>query len=137
MVFKVGFSSYGEPTFFILSNECAERKMTGFEKVALVNEITPGSPKRIKVGDYECVLFCIGEQIFAFENLCPHQRYSAFHQGVLDQYTITCPMHGWSFDVRTGKAITGNGHLNILEVRVDRNSIWVKKSDDEKKLTYY
>ena len=103
--------------------------MIGFEKVAQVDEITPAFPKRAIVGDCECVLFRIDGQIFAFENLCPHQRYSVFHQGVLDHYTITCPMHGWSFDVRTGKAVSGSGHLNILEVRVDNNDVWVKKTD--------
>jgi nitrite reductase/ring-hydroxylating ferredoxin subunit len=109
--------------------------MVGFEKVAQVNEITPAFPKRIKVGECECVLFRVGEQIFAIENLCPHQRYAVFHQGILDHYTITCPMHGWSFDVRTGKAVSGSGRLNIFEVRVDKNNVWVKKSEDEDKLS--
>jgi|WetSurMetagenome_2_1015567.scaffolds.fasta_scaffold113650_2 nitrite reductase/ring-hydroxylating ferredoxin subunit len=103
--------------------------MIGFEKVAQVDEITPAFPKRARVGECECVLFRIDGRIFAIENLCPHQRYSVFHQGVLDQYTITCPMHGWSFDLQTGKAVSGSGRLNILEVRVDKNDVWVKKPD--------
>ncbi|MGD1045398.1 MAG: Rieske 2Fe-2S domain-containing protein [Bacteroidota bacterium] len=105
--------------------------MIGFEKVARVDEITQASPKSIKVGDCECVLFRVGEQIFALENLCPHQRYSVFHQGILEQYIITCPMHGWSFDVRTGKAVMGSRRLKTFEVRVDKNNVWVKKSKDE------
>ncbi|MCX6120186.1 MAG: Rieske 2Fe-2S domain-containing protein [Ignavibacteriales bacterium] len=105
--------------------------MIGFEKVAQVDEITQAFPKRVKVGECECVLLRVGEQIFAIENLCPHQRYAVFHQGILEQHTITCPMHGWSFDIRTGKAVTGSGRLNILEVRVDKNNVWIKKSEDE------
>jgi 3-phenylpropionate/trans-cinnamate dioxygenase ferredoxin subunit len=105
--------------------------MIGFEKVAHIHEITPASPKRITVGESECVLFRIGDEIFAIENLCPHQLYAVFHQGILNQYTITCPMHGWSFDVRTGKAVTGSGRLKTLEVRMDKNSVWVKKLEDE------
>jgi len=105
--------------------------MIGFAMVAQVDEITPSFPKCIKLGEFECVLFRVGEQIFALENLCPHQRYSVFHQGILDQYTITCPMHGWSFDVRTGEAVLGSGHLKTFEVCVDKNTVWVKKPKDE------
>jgi nitrite reductase (NADH) small subunit len=104
--------------------------MKGFEKVAQADEITPAYPKRVRVGTSECVLVCIDGKIFAFENLCPHQRYSVFHQGIIDHCTITCPMHGWSFDVRTGNAVTGSGHLKIFEVRVEHNTVWVKLSDD-------
>jgi nitrite reductase/ring-hydroxylating ferredoxin subunit len=105
--------------------------MIGFEKVARADEITPAAPKRVKIGECECVLFCVDGRIFAVENLCPHQRYAVFHQGILDKYTITCPMHGWSFDVRTGKAVAGSGRLNIFEVRVDKNNVWVKNPEDE------
>jgi nitrite reductase/ring-hydroxylating ferredoxin subunit len=105
--------------------------MDGFQKVAQVDDITPASPKRITVGDLEGVLFRVGEQIFAIENLCPHQLFAVFHQGILDQFTITCPMHGWSFDLRTGKAVAGSGRLKILEVRIEQNNVWVKKAEEE------
>ena len=108
--------------------------MVGFEKVAKVDEITQSYPKSVQVGDFECVLFRVGTQIFALENLCPHQRYSVFHQGVLDHYTITCPMHGWSFDVRTGKAVSGSGCLKTFEVHVDKNDVWVKKIEESDEL---
>jgi len=108
--------------------------MIGFEKVAQADEITPAYPKRVRVGTSECVLVRIGEKIFAFENLCPHQRYSVFHQGIIDHFTITCPMHGWSFDVRTGNAVTGSGHLKTFEVQVEHNAVWVKISDDRNEL---
>lgn len=110
--------------------------MIGFEKVAQIDEITLKSPKCIKVGDSECVLLRVGEQIFAIENLCPHQRYSVFHQGVLEQYTITCPMHGWSFDVRTGKAVTGGGRLKTFEVHIEKNNVWVKTLEDGNKIDH-
>jgi 3-phenylpropionate/trans-cinnamate dioxygenase ferredoxin component len=129
--FKVGSSNSEGPTFFILSAVHAWRKMIGFEWVARVDEITPQSPKRIQFGACECVLFRVGEQIFALENLCPHQLYALFHQSILEHYTITCPMHGWSFDVRTGKAIMGSGRLKTFEVRVDKDDVWVKKLEDE------
>jgi nitrite reductase/ring-hydroxylating ferredoxin subunit len=109
--------------------------MIGFEKVAKFDEITRSYPQRVAVGDFECVLFRVGAQIFALENLCPHQRYSVFHQAVLDHYTLTCPMHGWSFDVRTGKAVTGSGHLKTFEVRVEKNDVWIKRPEERDEIT--
>ena len=105
--------------------------MSGFEYVARVDEVSPASPKRVKFGDCECILFRVGDQIFALENLCPHQHYAVFHQGFLEQYTLTCPMHGWSFDVRTGKAIAGSGRVRTFEVRVVDENVWLKKVDDK------
>ena len=111
--------------------------MVGFKKVALIDEITPASPKRIMVGENECVLFRVDEEIFGIENRCPHQLYAVFHQGIVEQCIITCPMHGWSFDLRTGKAVRGSGHLKILEVRVDHKNVWVKMPEDDEQLSSF
>ena len=105
--------------------------MRGFEKVAHAHEITPARPKRVTMGAVECMLIRVDDEIFAIENLCPHQRYSVFHQGTVEQCTITCPMHGWSFDLRTGNAVTGSGHLKTFEIRVDHNDVWMKTPEDE------
>ena len=87
------------------------------------------------VGEREVVLFRVGDEIFAVENLCPHQQYSVFHQGVLDGYTITCPMHAWSFDVRSGKAVTGSGRIRTFELRVVGNEILIKNSETEQRFS--
>jgi 3-phenylpropionate/trans-cinnamate dioxygenase ferredoxin component len=103
--------------------------MFAFQKVASKEEITPKRPKIVMLGEFEIVLFQVGEEIFAIENLCPHQQFSVFHQGVVDGYTIACPMHSWSFDLRTGKAIMGSGRVRTFEVRIDGDSVLVKQPD--------
>jgi nitrite reductase (NADH) small subunit len=110
-------------------------KINEFERIAGMDEVTPARPKRVMVGELEVVLFQIGDEIFAVENLCPHQQYSVFHQGVLDGYTITCPMHAWSFDVRSGKAVTGSGRIRTFELRVVGNEILIKNSETEQRFS--
>ena len=105
--------------------------MKGFEKVAQVSDITPRIPKRIKVGETDCVLFKEGDQVYAIENICPHQHYSIFHQAIREEFTITCPMHGWSFDVRNGEAVKGSGRLRTLEIRLDNDDVWIKLPEEE------
>jgi nitrite reductase/ring-hydroxylating ferredoxin subunit len=108
-------------------------KIDEFERIARMDEVTPARPKRVMLGEREVVLFRVGDEIFAVENLCPHQQYSVFHQSVLDGYTVTCPMHAWSFDVRSGKAVTGNGRIKTFEIRVVGNEVLIKNSDAEQK----
>ena len=108
-------------------------KIEEFERVARIDEITPAHPKRAKVGGLEIVLFRAGNEVFAIENLCPHQHFSVFHQGVLDGYILTCPMHAWSFDIRSGKAVTGSGRLRTFELRVVGNEVLIKNSEVEQR----
>jgi len=110
-------------------------KIEGFERIATIDEVTRTRPKRVMVGEREVVLFRVGDEIFAVENLCPHQQFSVFHQGVLDGYTITCPMHAWSFDIRSGKAVTGSGRIKTFELRVVGNEVLIKNSVDEQKFS--
>ena len=98
----------------------------GFAKVALKDDISVSRPKRINTGGREIVLFRSGEEIFAIENLCPHQLFSVFHQAKLDGYTLTCPMHGWSFDIRNGKNIAGSGRIKTYDIQLDGNDVWLK-----------
>ena len=108
-------------------------KIEEFERVARIDEITPTRPKRVMAGGLEIVLFRAGNEIFAIENLCPHQHFSVFHQGVLDGYILTCPMHAWSFDIRSGKAVTGSGRLRTFELRVVGNEVLIKNSVAEQR----
>jgi nitrite reductase/ring-hydroxylating ferredoxin subunit len=49
----------------------------------------------------------------------------------LNGFTITCPMHGWGFDVRSGKNVTGNGQLKVFESRIVENDVWVKAPKED------
>jgi nitrite reductase/ring-hydroxylating ferredoxin subunit len=110
-------------------------KIEEFERIARMDEVTPTCPKRVTVGGREIVLFRVGNEIFAVENICPHQQFSVFHQGILDGYTIICPMHAWSFDVRSGKAVAGNGRLKTFELRVVGNEVLIKNLEVEQKFS--
>jgi nitrite reductase/ring-hydroxylating ferredoxin subunit len=110
-------------------------KKEEFERIARIDEVTPARPKRVTVGACEIALFRVGNEILAVENLCPHQQFSVFYQGVLDDYTITCPMHAWSFDIRNGKAVAGSGRIRIFELRVVGNEVLIKNSEAEQKFS--
>ena len=41
---------------------------------------------------------------------CPHLKADLTRFGVLDGDTLTCQLHGWKFDLRSGRCLTGVGH---------------------------
>jgi 3-phenylpropionate/trans-cinnamate dioxygenase ferredoxin subunit len=43
-----------------------------------------------------------GNQIFGVSNRCPHMGCT-FEGGILRDYLLMCPCHGWKFDIRNGK----------------------------------
>ncbi|MGB2869934.1 MAG: non-heme iron oxygenase ferredoxin subunit [Bacteroidota bacterium] len=100
--------------------------MDKFTKIGPIDEVTRTRPKRVTSGLTEVVVFNIDGQIHAVENNCPHQHFSRLHEGTLDGCTLTCPMHGWSFDLRTGKPVNGAGTLKTYEVRIRDGVVWVE-----------
>jgi UDP-MurNAc hydroxylase len=41
---------------------------------------------------------------------CPHLKADLTRFGILDGDTLTCQLHGWKFDLSSGRCLTGVGH---------------------------
>lgn len=50
----------------------------------------------------EIALFNVDGDIFALDNTCPHAG-GPLGEGSMEERIVTCPWHGWSFDVRSGE----------------------------------
>lgn len=50
---------------------------------------------------HEIALFNRDGAFFALENTCPHQG-GPLGEGTIEDGCVTCPWHGWQFDVQTG-----------------------------------
>jgi nitrite reductase/ring-hydroxylating ferredoxin subunit len=66
------------------------------------NEIKEGQMKPVRVKGKAILLVKQGGQIFAVSNCCPHMGCS-LDKGILREYMVMCPCHGWKFDVRNGQ----------------------------------
>ena len=84
---------------------------------------------RVVVEGESLVLWKVGGGVVAAENLCPHQHLDTLHLGPVEHGEVTCPMHGWSFDLDTGMAITGSGRLKPYPVRVEKDRVLVELHD--------
>ncbi len=70
------------------------------------------------VGDYDIAVFNVDGEFFAIDDVCPHFAGS-LHEGTVAGGIVTCPLHGWSFDLRTGRQTNGRKPIDTFETRVD------------------
>jgi nitrite reductase/ring-hydroxylating ferredoxin subunit len=73
-------------------------------KAAKLSDIPAGSIKEVQLGGKVLALANVGGTFYAIDNTCLH-RGGPLGQGHLEGSVVTCPWHGWQFDVSTGKAV--------------------------------
>ena len=66
------------------------------------DEIPRGGSKVVKIKEHRVALFNWEGEILALDNTCPHQG-GPLGEGYLEESgVVSCPWHGWTFDLRTG-----------------------------------
>ena len=87
--------------------------------------MVPGSVRAVRAGDEEIALTRVGDDFFATQNACVHLA-GPLGEGRVDDHVVTCPWHGWQYDVRTG--LNEFDHaiaLRTYEVRVENGEVQV------------
>lgn len=77
----------------------------------------------------EIALFKVGDQIFAIDNTCPHMG-GPLGEGEISVETgkpvVTCPWHGWEFDIRSGECINCPGDdARRVEIVIEGDEIFL------------
>jgi nitrite reductase (NADH) small subunit len=94
-------------------------------EVAPVAEIEDGHSKLVEVRGEEVAVFRIGDDFFAIANECPHHGASLC-EGYVREKTVTCPWHGWQFDLQTGAGLTVPGmDAQSYAVQVKEGRVWL------------
>lgn len=70
-------------------------------RVASINDVPPGSGKELAAAGRVVALYNVDGQFYALDGVCPHAG-GPLGQGELCGTTVTCPWHGWQFDVTHG-----------------------------------
>ena len=95
-----------------------------FVKVASADDIKPGSGRTVKANGKEIALFNVNGRFFAISNNCPHMG-GPLGEGELDGCVVTCPLHGWQFDVTNGNCVAMPVHAEHYTVKVEGNDVFV------------
>jgi nitrite reductase/ring-hydroxylating ferredoxin subunit len=99
--------------------------MADFVKVAGTAEVTPGTGVAAEVNGQAIAVFNVGGTYCAIDNTCIH-RGGPLGEGELEGDTVTCPWHGWQYNVKTGACINNpSATLKSYEVKVEGTDVKV------------
>lgn len=92
-------------------------------KVGEISELTAEKPLRTSLGSEKILIFLVDGAPVATAARCPH-AHGPLHQGEVCGTVLTCPWHGWSFDLLTGECEEDPElFLRRYDVQVDGNDI--------------
>ncbi|MFQ5777009.1 MAG: Rieske (2Fe-2S) protein [Terriglobia bacterium] len=99
--------------------------MPNYIKVAKVNEMPPGTAREFHANGKVIALFNVNGAFHAIDNTCLH-RGGPLGQGALEGEVVTCPWHGWQYNVTSGESVF-NEQIKVAsyEVKVEGDDIVV------------
>ena len=120
--------------------------MANWIKVGAADMLPDGAMQEIQAGDQAVLLARVGETYYATQARCPHLR-ARLARGKLDGKVVTCPAHGSTFDVTTGRnltwveglprviksmtqAVVQPKDLNTFSVKVEEGQVWINLDAD-------
>jgi nitrite reductase/ring-hydroxylating ferredoxin subunit/Fe-S cluster biogenesis protein NfuA len=101
-------------------------EQNGWVQGPSVSELQEGHPVRFSHEESDVLLVRMDGKVMAFRDQCPHMGMP-LNGGLVDGPTITCPWHGFRFDLSTGECITApHVQLEPFPVRVEEQKIWIR-----------
>jgi nitrite reductase (NADH) small subunit len=73
-----------------------------FVRATAVSEIPPGKIREVTVAGKALAVANVAGEFHAIDNTCLH-RGGPLGDGPMEGKIVTCPWHGWQYDVTTGK----------------------------------
>ena len=96
--------------------------MVDFVRVAAVDDVAPGSGKVVVANGRALALFNVDGSFYALDNTCLH-RGGPVGEGDLEGVVVTCPWHGFQYDVTTGR--------NVFDPEVGLETFPVRVTDGD------
>jgi nitrite reductase/ring-hydroxylating ferredoxin subunit len=98
-------------------------------KIAALPDLPPGRMKLLALAGTVVAVFNIDGRFYAIRNRCPHEG-GPVASGPLNGTLITCPRHGWQFDLATGQS-TNRGAFSVktYPVAVKDGAIYLEMGD--------
>jgi len=71
-------------------------------RLCSVNDVPLGQGRECVVGDRIVAVFNVDGRFYALDGICPHAG-GPLAKGELHGCVVTCPWHGWQFEVSSGQ----------------------------------
>jgi len=93
-------------------------------KVARTDQLPVGARKLCTIEDRRIAIFNLDGTLYAIDNHCSH-RDGPVGAGELNDVVITCPRHGWRFNVTSGRCLEDGANLRCYPVHVEGSDVLV------------
>jgi len=103
----------------------AAQATEGWTRVASLAELGARGRLRVEPDGFDILIVRAGGSVYACGNVCAHQHFAMLHAGEIDGHEVSCPMHGWTYDVRTGTCLGGEGRIPTYPVMVRGDDIFI------------
>ena len=98
----------------------------GLVKVATTEELKDGQGKVVQANGKTLALFRQGGHFFAMDNTCLH-RGGPLGEGELSGEVVTCPWHGWQYNIKTGVSpVSPAVKVQTFPVKVEGQDVFVQ-----------
>lgn len=98
----------------------------GFEVVLHKDALKPGLITEIIIAGKAIAVANVDGTFYAISNSCPHAE-GPLGDGSLDGCVVTCPYHGWRFDLSDGACKTNPGvSVQTYPVQIEKEAVCVR-----------
>jgi nitrite reductase/ring-hydroxylating ferredoxin subunit len=88
-------------------------------------DLPPGACGEFVAGERIVALFNVEGQVYALDGICPHQG-GPLGKGALEGCIVTCPWHGFQFDVTSGQHQTSKSLVHPrFPVKMEAGEVFV------------
>jgi nitrite reductase/ring-hydroxylating ferredoxin subunit len=98
----------------------------GFEVVLHKDALDDGQITEVIIAGTAIALANVDGAFYAIQNECPHAE-GPLGEGSMNGSMVTCPYHGWQFDVTTGDCLVNpEATIKGYPVQIEGDAVCVK-----------
>ncbi len=100
--------------------------MAEWIRVAKTEEVEAGTGIVAEVKDMCVAVFNVNGTFHVIDNTCMH-RGGPLGEGDLEGETVSCPWHGWEYNVKTGHCVNNpSSHVKSYPTKVENDEIHIE-----------
>ena len=101
--------------------------MAEFVKAVRRAELVPGKGTMVELNGVKIAIFNVDGAFYAMNDTCTHAS-GPLSEGDVDGAVVTCPLHGATFDIKTGAVLgpPASDGVRSYEVKTEGDDVLVK-----------
>ena len=104
-----------------------EKEIDGkmYARVGKLDDFVDQKGQRFDIGGTSIAVFKIDDQVYAYSNVCAHQKGPICESSIEDGYLI-CPWHRFQYGIKDGKGPVGfNDEIPFYQTHVENGNVWI------------